>query len=175
MKRFVTAALAAATLAVPLAPVQAAAQDHRGYYRNDDDDDWDRDDQGYYRDDDRRDWRRDHDRRDWRRERDHDRGYHRGWDRNRYNGYTYRGVWFYGPPPIAYYDDPYYDPGYRVWRRGDRLPSYYRSRYREVDWRDCGLRRPPRGYRYVEDDRGGYLLVGIATGIILGAFLSNGY
>lgn len=171
MKRIVTAALAAATLAVPLTPVQATAQDyHRGYYRDDDED---RD-----RGDDRRDWRRnrDDDHGEWRRDRDDERGYRqRRWDQRRYNGYSYRGAWYYGPPPVAYYDDPYFNPGYRAWRRGDRLPSYYRSHYREVDWRDCGLRRPPRGYRYVEDDRGEYLLVGIATGIILGAILSNGY
>ena len=35
------------------------------------------------------------------------------------------------------------------------------------------LRRPPRGYHYVRDDRGDYLLVGIATGVILGVILAN--
>ena len=78
-----------------------------------------------------------------------------------------------GAPPAADYDDDDFDPGYRAWRRGDRLPSYYRDRYDEVDWRDCGLRAPPRGYRYVEDDRGNYLLVAIATGVILSVLLSD--
>ena len=49
------------------------------------------------------------------------------WDRRRYNGYSYRGRWYYGPPPVAYRD--YVDYGYRAWRRGDRLPRYYRDNY----------------------------------------------
>ncbi|QGZ94768.1 RcnB family protein [Terricaulis silvestris] len=167
MKRFVMAALAAATFAAPLAlPAQAAAQ-HR-------DRDWDRDrdrgDRDRDRDYDRRDrdgrWDRD-DRRDRR-----DRGRHRGWDHSRYNGYNYRGRWYYGPPPAAYRD--YADYGYRSWRRGDRLPSYYRTRYVEVrDYDRYGYRRPPRGYHYVRDDRGDLLLVGIATGVILGIMLAD--
>lgn len=60
------------------------------------------------------------------------------------------------------------------WRRGDRLPSYERAHYRQVDWRRSHLRQPPRGYHYVRDDRTGeYLLVGIATGVILSILLSN--
>jgi Ni/Co efflux regulator RcnB len=61
----------------------------------------------------------------------------------------------------------------RQWRRGDRLPSGYESRYREVDWRREHFRAPPRGYRYVRDNRGETLLVGIATGAILGVILSR--
>lgn len=61
----------------------------------------------------------------------------------------------------------------RDWRRGDRLPSYYRSHYREVNYRDHGWRAPPRGYHYVRDDRGDALLVGIATGAILGVILAG--
>lgn len=91
----------------------------------------------------------------------------------RHNGYTYEGRWYYGAPPAAYYG--YYEPGYRAWRRGDRLPMYYRDSYRDVDWRYYHLRRPPRGYHWVRDDRGEYLLVGIATGVILGTILSNNY
>ena len=156
MKRFISAALAAATLAASLAlPAQAAAQDR--YYR-DYDSDWR----------DSSDWRTDRYRRELRRAiRRED------WNSPVFNGYMYRGEWYFGAPPVAYHEDPYFDPGYRAWRRGDRLPSYYRDRYREVDWRDCGLRAPPRGYRYVEDDRGNYLLVAIATGIILSVILSN--
>lgn len=173
MKRIVTAALAAATLMAPLAvPAEAAAHERDRYYHDGDrdhdqgrdyrdHDDWDRG----YRDSDRR---TDHYRRDLRRaiRREH-------WNARAYNGYTYRGQWFYGAPPATYYDDPYYDPGYRVWRRGDRLPAYYWDRYEEVDWRDCGLRAPPHGYRYVEDDRGNYLLVAVATGVILSVLLNN--
>jgi len=153
MKRFVTAALAAATLVAPLAlPTQAVAQ---RYHRGDRDRDHDGD--------------RD---RDWRRDRDHDRGRHRGWNRRQYNGYNYRGRWYYGPPPAAY--APYADYGWRSWRRGDRLPAYYRDSYYVVDdYYRYGVRPPPRGYHYVRDDRGDLLLVGIATGVILGVILSQ--
>ena len=170
MKRFATAALAALTFAAPLAVTSEAAAQHR---RGNDHDGRDRDGDG--RD---RDWGRDgHRDRDWRDRRDDRRHYRDGrrdqrrWDRARYNGYTYRGQWYYGPPPQAYAD--YADYGYRSWRRGDRLPSYYQSRYRTVDYRHERLRAPPRGYRYVEDDRGDMLLVGIATGVILSVILSQ--
>ena len=59
------------------------------------------------------------------------------------------------------------------WRRGDYLPSNYRSHYREIDWRASHYREPPRGYHYVRDDRGETLLVGIATGAILGVILAG--
>jgi Ni/Co efflux regulator RcnB len=63
----------------------------------------------------------------------------------------------------------------RSWRRGDRLPHGYESRYRMVDYRREHLRAPPRGYRYVRDNRGDTLLVGVATGVILGIILGNTY
>lgn len=156
MKRIATLALAAATMIAPLAtPQVASAQEwrHDGRYDRDD---------------------RDHDR-DGRWDRDHRRGDRddRHWDRGRHNGYMYRGRWYYGPPPAAYYG--YYEPGYRAWRRGDRLPGYYRNYYSGVDWRAYRLRPPPYGYRWVRDDRGEFLLVGIATGIILSAILNDGY
>lgn len=59
------------------------------------------------------------------------------------------------------------------WRRGERLGAYERAHYRQVDWRRDHLREPPRGYHYVRDDRGETLLVGIATGAILGIILAN--
>ena len=163
MKRFATMALAAATLIAPLAAPTVAAADpprHRDHdgdrYR-----DRDRDHDGRWDDrSDRRNYREG--RRDQRR-----------WDRGQHNGYSYNGRWYYGPPPAAYYGR--YEPGYRSWRRGDRLPSYYRNSYAEVDWRRHHLRAPPRGYHWVRDDRGEYLLVALTTGIILGAILSNNY
>ncbi|MFO1016068.1 MAG: RcnB family protein [Hyphomonadaceae bacterium] len=173
MKRLASAALAALTFAAPLAMTSEAAAQHR---RGNDHDGWDRDGDG--RD---RDWGRDgrHHDRDWRDDRRDDRRHYREgrrdqrrWDRARYNGYTYRGQWYYGPPPQAY--APYADYGYRSWRRGDRLPAYYRDSYYSVrDYGRYGLRPPPRGYHYVRDDRGDYLLVGIATGVILGVILAN--
>lgn len=157
MKRMISAALVAATLAAPLAvPAPAAAHERDSLYRDSDRD---------YRDSD---GRTDRYRRDLRR------AIRRGsWNSGAFNGYTFRGQWHYGAPPAAYYQDRYFDPGYRAWRRGDRLPSNYRDRYRDVDWRDCGLHAPPRGARYVEDERGNYLLVAIATGVILGVLLSD--
>lgn len=158
MKRLAVAALAALTFGGALAPAAADARDrhHRG---------WDRHDRDYDNRDDRRDERRAY--RDGYRDGRH----HNRWDDRRYNGYEYRGQWHYGPPPAHYSD---YRPAYRHWRRGDRLPSYYRDRYIVVnDYHRYGLRHPPRGYHYVRDDRGEYLLVGIATGVILGAILSQ--
>lgn len=168
MKRIAIATLAALTFAAPLAPTIAAAdppRHSRGY---------DRHDRDHHRSD-RRDDRRD-DRRAY------NQGYRDGqradnrrdnrWDHRRYNGYRYQGQWHYGPPPQAYYGS--YEPGYRAWRRGDRLPAYYRQHYRQVDYHRYGLRAPPRGYHYVrDDDRGEYLLVGIATGVILGIIASQ--
>ena len=103
----------------------------------------------------------DRDRRDARRDSRRDR-----WDNHRHNGYYYRNRWYYGPPPSAYYNDPYYRPGYAAWRRGAYLPSYYRSNsYRVYDYGRYRLRPPPRGYYWYRsgDD---FLLAAIATGLI---------
>ncbi|MFZ2031397.1 MAG: RcnB family protein [Vitreimonas sp.] len=61
----------------------------------------------------------------------------------------------------------------RNWRRGDRLPGGWQNRYRNVDYRYYHLRPAPYGYRYVRDDSGRILLVGIFTGVILSAIFSN--
>ena len=190
MKRIALAALAAATFAAPFATATAYADPPRYDRgdRNNDRNDGDRNDNdrnGDWNNNDRNgDWndgrRGDNDRRDHQR-RGHRHDDRRGdrdgrdgrWDRGQHNGYTYNGRWNYGPPPAAYEYDRGYQPGYQNWRRGDRLPSYYRSSYRGVDYRRAHLRAPPRGYNYVEDDRGEYLLVGIATGVILSVILNN--
>ncbi|MBY0565437.1 MAG: RcnB family protein [Hyphomonadaceae bacterium] len=161
MKRLATAALAAVMFAAPLAYASAASadddRDDRGWrhgYHDDDDDRWDRREA-------RRAYREGY--RDGRR--------HERWDARRHNGYWDDGRWYYGPP--RHYAQHYrYD--YRPWRRGEVLPPYYRSHYHAVDWRYHRLRPPPRGYHYVyDDDREEYLLVGIATGVILGVILSG--
>jgi Ni/Co efflux regulator RcnB len=103
--------------------------------------------------------RRDDDRRDGR------------WDQRRHNGYYSNGRWSYGRPSAAIAARRDFRPGYQQWRRGDRLPASYRSHYHVVDWRREHLRAPPRGYHYVRTDRGETLLVGIATGVILGLIL----
>jgi Ni/Co efflux regulator RcnB len=72
-----------------------------------------------------------------------------------------------GPPPWANnrYDRPV--PQYRHWNRGDRLPPEYRDRqYVVSDWRGHRLRPPPRGYHWVQSGSD-YLLVAVATGVIL--------
>lgn len=61
----------------------------------------------------------------------------------------------------------------RQFHRGDRLSPQYRHRnYVVNDWRGHGLRAPPRGYHWVQTG-GDYVLVAIATGIILELMLNN--
>jgi Ni/Co efflux regulator RcnB len=71
-----------------------------------------------------------------------------------------------GPPSWANnrHDVP---NGYHRWNRGDRLPAQYRDRqYIVSDWRGHRLSAPPRGYQWVQSGSD-YLLVAVATGIIL--------
>ncbi len=57
--------------------------------------------------------------------------------------------------------------------RGDRLPQEYRHRQYVVDdWRGHQLSAPPRGYHWVQTG-GDYVLVAIATGIILQLLLNH--
>lgn len=57
--------------------------------------------------------------------------------------------------------------------KGGRLPLQYRThQYVVDDWRGHHLSAPPRGYHWVQSG-GDYLLVAIATGIILQLLLSN--
>ena len=184
MKRIALAAATALMLAGPLATTASAQNydrlnrgdqsDQRGENRDRNDDRGGRrNDNDRGRDDNRGDRANDHRGRgdnDWNRgDRRNDRNDNR-WNDARNNGYSYNGRWYYGPPQASHRD---YQPGYRAWRRGDRLPSYYQGRYRQVDYRRAHLRAPPRGYHYVQDDRGDYLLVGIATGVILSILLSQ--
>ncbi len=89
------------------------------------------------------------------------------------------------PPPMPMHDRSRWerddwrgDPGRSGWsshgaRRGDRVPFDYRSRQYVVDdWQGHGLRRPPRGYHWVQNG-GDYLLVAITTGIILELLLNQ--
>jgi Ni/Co efflux regulator RcnB len=98
----------------------------------------------------------------------------RRWDQRRHNGYYMNGRFYRGAPPAWAYQRSDYRAGYQSWRRGDRLPSYYRSHYREIDWRRAHYRQPPRGYHYVRDDNTGeVLLVALATGVILSILMSQ--
>ncbi len=57
--------------------------------------------------------------------------------------------------------------------RGGRLPVQYRThQYVVDDWRGHHLTAPPRGYHWVQTG-GDYVLVAIATGIILQLLLNN--
>lgn len=57
--------------------------------------------------------------------------------------------------------------------RGGRLPMEYRHRnYVVDDWRGHHLSAPPRGYHWVQVG-GDYVLVAIATGVILQLLLNN--
>jgi Ni/Co efflux regulator RcnB len=58
-------------------------------------------------------------------------------------------------------------------RRGDRLPTSQRQRrYVVEDWRGHQLSQPPRGYHWVQTG-GDYVLVAIATGVIMQLLLRN--
>ena len=144
MKRIGIAAAAAIMTIAPLGATAASAQQYRG----------DR-----------------HDRYDRNDHRDNRRA--ERWDQRRHNGYYANGRFYYGQPTYAHQRAGDYRPAWQQWRRGDRLPNYARSHYREVDWRRERLRQPPRGYHYVRDDRGETLLVGLATGVILGIIASQ--
>jgi Ni/Co efflux regulator RcnB/surface antigen len=53
------------------------------------------------------------------------------------------------------------------WSRGDRIPDQYRqNQYVVSDWRQRGLRQPPRDYHWVRDDNNNFFLALIATGLI---------
>ena len=79
--------------------------------------------------------------------------------------------------PDPRYVQPH-DQGRRPWadrglHRGDRVPQDERAKQYVVDdWQGHGLRRPPRGYHWVQNG-GDYLLVAITTGIILELLLSR--
>jgi Ni/Co efflux regulator RcnB len=145
MNRFNTFALAALVAMGPIAATSASAQQYR-----------DRGDRHDNRNNDRRDNNR-----------------AERWNQRSHNGYYSNGRFYYGQPSAAIQARRDYRPAYQQWRRGDRLPTYARQHYREVDWRRERLRQPPRGYHYVRDDRGEVLLVAVATGVILSILLNN--
>lgn len=154
---------AALLLALTAVATPAMARDH-------DDHDGDRGRHGHDRrhdDRDRDDWRRDR-----HRDRDRDRVvYVPGWRRPAYRVPPPRVYYRPLPPPRAYYRAPH-----PRWVRGVRYYDYgYAPTYVVNDWRYYGLRPPPRGYYWRRDDRGEFLLVAIATGIIADLVLHGGY
>jgi Ni/Co efflux regulator RcnB len=165
MKRLILTLAAAAAVAGPIAAsattAQAQSWDRRDSHWDRREDRWDRREDRWDRREDRWD-RRDHhwDRRDHHR----DGRWDNRWDQRRYNGYYYQNRWYYGPPPQAYYGNPYYRPGYVAWRRGAVLPHHYRG-YVVHDYHRYRLRPPPRGYAWYQVGND-YLLAAVATGLI---------
>ncbi|MEP6634297.1 MAG: RcnB family protein [Luteimonas sp.] len=142
MKRSMLTVSIAALLLSSLFSLTAAAD--RGHGRGHDNDRYDQDydrhrDDHRYGDHDDHDGRND---RDWRDDHDrddhyrHDNGRHLGWQKHDF-------------------------------RRGQRVPVVYlQPRYYVNDYRAYRLAPPPRGYRWVRPDDGGYLLVQATTGLI---------
>lgn len=169
-KALLCTVLAASLLASPFAmaqgdsPLPRKFQEQSGNFDNRDNNVYRREDRREERRDDRREDRRDarrDDRRDYRR--DERQEYNRGYGDYRGQGYAYghdrhgdRGA---GPNHSFY--------------RGDRLPPQYRTRqYVVEDWRGHRLSAPPHGYQWVQNG-GDYILVAIATGVILNLLFSN--
>ncbi len=140
--------------------------------RDDDDRGRGRDRSHHY---DRRDDHR-HDRREWRDDRrDQRHAYRHGYrdgrrDDRRYDR-RYDDRRYYAPPRVVYHRPA---PGYHRWARGQRYRDYYHGPVYVVnDYDHYDLRRPPRGYHWVRDDRGNMLMVAIATGIIADLLLHH--
>ncbi|MBI1360297.1 MAG: hypothetical protein GC155_08445 [Alphaproteobacteria bacterium] len=84
---------------------------------------------------------------------------------------AYRGR-HVSPPRTYAYVRPVYPHYSHRWQRGERL-GYYNNRYREIDYRDYRLERPPYGYRWVEDDNGDFILAALAGGLIAAIIANN--
>jgi Ni/Co efflux regulator RcnB len=148
-----------AVAAVLAAPAALARDGHRSNkHHNDDYSDYRGDYRGQSRDHGRYDDRYDRDDRHDRYGRDDDRDYrHHRRDRIVYVAPRY------APPR---YVAPRYE-AYPRWSRGARYNTRgYAPTYVVNDYYGYGLRQPPRGYHWRRDDRGDFLLVAIATGII---------
>ena len=119
-----------------------------------------------------------------------DRDHRRGHDRDRYDRHDRhdrrdRVSYRYVEPRRVYRGD--YRPAYRHtyrpvvyasprWARGARYygPGYGPT-YVVRDYGHYGLRHPPYGYGWRRDDRGDFLLVALATGIIADLVIHGGY
>jgi Ni/Co efflux regulator RcnB len=62
---------------------------------------------------------------------------------------------------------PGHDAHNNHWRKGQHMPKEYWGHDHEVaDWQSHHLRKPPRGYHWVQDDSGNYILAALAGGLI---------
>ena len=156
-----TAVLGLGMLAAPSAQAAGDRDDRRGHHG------WDDRGRGHdrhrNRGHDRRDERRE--RREWRDDRRHySAGYREGYRDARHNDRRH-----YAPPRVVYRGHPPHGWARgHDYRRGYRGPVYVVNDYNRYD-----LRHPPRGHHWIRDDRGNYLLVAIATGIIADWLLRN--
>ena len=168
MRKFLTFGLPL-VLALATAASPAIARDHGRGHGNDNDQG-----RGHY---DRRDrdssWSQDRNRHDNRRH-----------DNRRYDDRRDRVSYRYVAPRPVYYEGyrPVYRQAYRPvygpprWARGARYYNQgYGPTYVVNDYGYYGLRNPPRGYGWRRDDRGDFLLVALATGIIADLVLHSGY
>jgi Ni/Co efflux regulator RcnB len=62
-------------------------------------------------------------------------------------------------------------PAHHAWRKGERLDRRYGNYTVVSDWNRYHLRRPPRGYHWVNYG-GDYVLAAVATGIIADVMLN---
>ena len=70
-------------------------------------------------------------------------------------------------------DHYYYGARGPEWRRGGHVPYQYRgNQYVVNDWRGHHLNAPPRGHQWVQVG-GDYVLMAIATGVIVNLMLSQ--
>jgi Ni/Co efflux regulator RcnB len=60
------------------------------------------------------------------------------------------------------------------WSRGDRLPTEYRNNNQYVvsDWKNNHLRKPPRGYHWVQANNQ-YVLAAVASGLIADIIIAS--
>jgi len=75
--------------------------------------------------------------------------------------------------------DDHHDNGHhggwdKHYKRGDRLPDRYRGHeYYVTDYSRYHLRAPPSGYHWIRGDDGQFVLVAVATGLIVQEVLSH--
>ena len=164
MKRTLISAITAVALGASFAPLASAQPDYQARQHHERGDRDNHAQQQSQRDNNGRD--RGH-RRAWRDTRSDAR-----WDDSQHNGYYQNNRWRYGPPPTNYYGRRGFALGYRPWARGQHL-GYYNGRYAEVDYRREHLRRPYRGYHWVRDDQGDYLLAAIVSGLVASVIINS--
>ena len=153
MKKRIIAALAVFALATPLLVIPASAQPNQGRYQQSP-----QSQQSAPARDRSKSWR--------------ETNRAAPWDNGQHNGYYRNKTWHRGPPPTAQMGQKNVTLGYRPWAKGQRL-GYYNGRYAEVDYRQQNLRQPPRGYHWVRDDSGDYLLAAVVGGLIAQVILSG--